>query len=154
MLITVSMLSEFPHLWFAAAVVTSTQSANVAGSPGQAALASAINNGEGVPPGSPITSESSAFSTNAPAFASSISGRKLKQVHQWKINALKNILRWSGAVLPLQQCLCITLAPGCWRGNSCLAQIPSMLAHNQPVTALLKSSCCDEVVVLTLHTAL
>ncbi|DBA75823.1 hypothetical protein WJX77_011596 [Trebouxia sp. C0004] len=62
-----------------AAVVTGTQSANAVGSSGQAALASAINNGQGVPPGSPITSESSAFTTNAPAFASSISGRKLKQ---------------------------------------------------------------------------
>jgi len=87
------MLSEFPHLWFAAAVVTSTQSANVVGSPGQAALASAINNGEGVPPGSPITSESSAFATNAPAFASSISGRKLKQVHQLKLNVFMSTLR-------------------------------------------------------------
>ncbi len=76
------MLPE-PGLWHAAAVVTGTQSANVVGSPGQAALASAINNGQGVPPGSPITSESSAFATNAPAFASSISGRKLKQVLTW-----------------------------------------------------------------------
>lgn len=75
---------------FAAAVVTGTQSANVVGSPGQAALASAINNGQGVPPGSPIASESSAFATNAPAFASSISGRKLKQVHQLDITAFSD----------------------------------------------------------------
>ena len=64
----------------AAVVVTGTQSANAVGVPGQPALASAVNNGQAVPPGSPITAESSAVSTNAPAFASSISGRKLKQV--------------------------------------------------------------------------
>ncbi len=29
-----------------------------------------------------------------------------------------------------------------------------MLAHNQPVTALLKSSCCDEVIAVALHTTL
>ena len=68
-------------LAFAAAVATGTETATAVGSPGQSAVASAINNGQGVPPGAPITSSSNAVGTNAPAFASSISsGRKLKQV--------------------------------------------------------------------------
>ena len=64
----------------AAAVATGTESATAVGSPGQAALASAFNNGQGVSPGSPITSSANAIGNNAPAYASSISGRKLKQV--------------------------------------------------------------------------
>ncbi len=119
MLMKVSMLPEPPHLWFAAAVVTGTQSANVVGSSGQAALASAINNGQGVPPGSPITSESSAFTTNAPAFASSISGRKLKQVHELDINAFSD----SKEIVSPLEFICTTLVLCCWRGDSYLAQI-------------------------------
>ena len=73
--------ADMNELVSAAAVATGTQTATAVGSPGQSAVASAINNGQGVPPGSPITANSAAFSTNAPAFASSVSGRRLRQVH-------------------------------------------------------------------------
>jgi hypothetical protein len=131
-----------PVLWYAAAVVTGAQSANVVGSPGQAALASAINNGQGVPPGSPITSESSAFTTNAPAFASSISGRKLKQVHQL---AITTICDTQGVVPPLETHL----------HQSCSRLLEGQLLPcpcTKHVTALLKSSCCDEVVAPASYT--
>lgn len=78
--IIVILLLHHLHWLPAAAVATGTQTATAVGSPGQSAVASAINSGQGVPPGTPITSSSNAVSTNAPAFASSISGRKLKQV--------------------------------------------------------------------------
>ncbi|KAL3144747.1 hypothetical protein ABBQ38_001868 [Trebouxia sp. C0009 RCD-2024] len=86
-----------------AAVATGTQTALAVGSPGQSAVASAINNGQGVPPGSPITANSNAFSTNAPAFASSVSlGRKLKQFPADFFNnfnsAFDNIASGSGNV--------------------------------------------------------
>lgn len=65
----------------AAAVAIGTETAIAVGSPGQSAVASALNNGMATPPGAPITSSSNAVSTDAPAVASSISsGRKLKQV--------------------------------------------------------------------------
>lgn len=75
------ILTKF-FLLLAAVVATGTQNAIAVGSPGQSAVANAINTGQGVPPGAPINANANAVSTNAPAFASSISsGRKLKQVH-------------------------------------------------------------------------